>query len=104
MSDEFIQNGTVGDVVTDSSVSEKSKGVAAVLCFFLGALGIHRFYVGKVGTGLLLLALWIVGGIITLLTLGLGGFVMIPAGIWVIVDFIMILCGNFKDKDGHSLK
>lgn len=33
--------------------SDKSRGVAAVLCFFLGGLGIHRFYVGKIGTGLL---------------------------------------------------
>lgn len=67
-------------------ISEKSKGTAAVLCFFLGGLGIHRFYTGKIGTGIL----WI-------LTVGV-------FGIGVIVDFIMILCGNFKDKDGAVLK
>lgn len=67
-------------------VSEKSKGTAAVLCFFLGFLGIHRFYVGKVGTGIL----W-------LLTVGV-------FGIGTIVDFIMILCGSFKDKDGAVIK
>lgn len=67
-------------------ISAKSKGTAAVLCFFLGALGIHRFYVGKVGTGIL----WLLTGSL----LGFG---------WI-VDFIMILCGSFTDKDGAVIK
>lgn len=67
-------------------VSAKSKGIAAVLCFFLGGLGIHRFYVGKIGTGIL----W-------LCTLGI-------FGIGTLVDFIMILCGSFKDGDGAIIK
>jgi hypothetical protein len=60
--------------------SPKSRLAAALLCFFLGFLGIHRFYVGKIGTGVL----W-------LLTGGL-------RGIGALVDFIMILVGAFKDK------
>lgn len=67
-------------------ISAKSKGTAAVLCFFLGVLGVHRFYVGKVGTGIL----W-------LLTAGL-------FGLGAVIDFIMILCGSFKDKDGAIIK
>ncbi|HBI56918.1 MAG TPA: NINE protein [Firmicutes bacterium] len=70
---------------SDFVSSEKKILPAFLLCFFLGALGIHRFYVGKIGTGIL----W-------LLTLGL-------LGIGVLVDFIMILVGSFKDKEGKVL-
>lgn len=63
-------------------VSDKSRLVALLLCFFLGYLGVHRFYVGKAGTGVL----W-------LLTLGI-------CGIGTLVDFIMIIAGSFTDKSG----
>lgn len=66
-------------------VSPKKRTPALILCFLLGFLGIHRFYVGKIGTGIL----W-------LLTLGL-------LGIGVLVDFIMIILGKFKDKDARLL-
>ena len=67
-------------------VSPKSRLAALLLCFFFGVLGIHRFYVGKAGTGVL----W-------LLTGGL-------AGIGALVDFIMIICGSFTDKAGLMVK
>jgi len=60
--------------------------VATLLCFFLGVLGIHRFYVGKIGTGIL----W-------LLTGGILGF-------GALVDFIMILVGAFRDKEGRKVE
>ncbi len=65
--------------------SPKRRLAAALLCFFLGVIGIHRFYVGKVGTGILM--------IVTL-----GAF-----GIWALIDFIMILVGSFKDKEERVL-
>lgn len=65
--------------------SHKSRLVALLLCLFLGALGIHRFYVGKIGTGL-----------IYLFTAGL-------FGVGALVDLIMIICGNFKDSAGAPL-
>jgi TM2 domain-containing membrane protein YozV len=52
---------------------------------FFGFLGIHRFYVGKVGSGILMLVT-------------LGG-----VGIWIIVDFIMIITNNFKDSNGFAV-
>ena len=66
--------------------SEKNYLVTLLLCFFLGSVGIHRFYVGKVGTGILML-------------LTAGGF-----GLWTIIDFLVIIFGNFKDKDGLKIK
>jgi TM2 domain-containing membrane protein YozV len=73
-------------VSVNATSGQKSWIVALLLCFFLGGLGIHRFYVGKVGTGIL--------QIVTV-----GGFF----GIWVLVDFIMILLGKFNDKQGQAL-
>lgn len=66
--------------------SDKSFVVTALLCFFLGGLGIHRFYVGKIGTGVL-----------QLITLG-------GLGIWTLIDFIMILVGKFTDANGDLIK
>ena len=65
--------------------SDKTKVVAALLCFFVGTLGVHRFYVGKIGTGVAMI-------------LTLGG-----CGIWAFIDLIMILVGSFKDADGKEL-
>jgi len=65
--------------------SEKSNTVALLLCLFLGALGVHRFYVGKIGTGIL-----------QLLTLG-------GLGIWALIDLIMIALQKFEDKEGNAL-
>ena len=66
--------------------SPKSKMLALVLCFLVGYLGIHRFYVGKYGTGIV----WFV-------TAGCFGFG------WV-VDIIMIAIGSFTDSTGLPLK
>jgi len=77
---------TAADVGGASATSDKGFVPAILLCFFLGALGVHRFYAGKIGTGLL-----------QLITLG-------GLGIWTMVDFIMIVTGNFKDKQGRTIR
>jgi len=75
-------------VATDSSgypVSPSSRLAATLLCFFLGVLGVHRFYVGKIGTGVL-----------QLVTMG-------GLGIWALIDLIMIIVGAFRDKQDRLL-
>jgi len=66
-------------------MSSKKKLPAFLMCFFLGCFGIHRFYVGKIGTGVL-----------QLVTLG-------GLGLWAFIDMILILVGSFSDKQGDKL-
>ena len=68
-------------------VGESPKRIApvALLAFFVGVFGVHRFYVGKIGTGLL--QLFTLGGL----------------GIWALIDLILIVVGEFKDKDGNKI-
>ena len=65
--------------------SDKSRGVAFVLALVLGVFGAHRFYAGKVGTGLLQLGT-------------LGGL-----GIWYLYDVILVASGGFRDKEGRLI-
>ena len=57
-----------------------------VLCLLVGVFGAHRFYVGKIGTGILML-------------LTFGGL-----GIWYLIDLVLILCGEFTDKQGNKVR
>ena len=67
-------------------VSEKNFVSTLILCVLLGGLGVHRVYVGKVGTGIFML-------------LTLGGL-----GIWALVDLIRIAIQKFEDGDGAVIK
>jgi TM2 domain-containing membrane protein YozV len=62
-------------------LSDKEFLPTLLLCLFVGIWGVHRFYVGKVGTGIAMIFTF--GGL----------------GIWVLVDFIMICTGSFRDID-----
>ena len=68
-----------------SESSEKKILPAFMMCFFVGFLGIHRFYVGKTGSG-----------IAQILTFG-------GLGIWALIDWMMSMCGSFKDSEGKPL-
>src|SRR3546814_3486140 len=68
--------------------AKKAVLVAYLLWFFLGWLGLHRFYLGYVISGLLMLALWGVG---TLLTFILVGYVILVVPfLWWLVDLFLI--------------
>ncbi len=74
-----------------SNISSKSRAVAALLAWFLGGLGVHNFYLGNKKKAIAQL-------VCTLLF-----FLIIPiivSSIWVLVDFVIILCGTYADGDG----
>src|SRR5689334_25285321 len=69
----------------EPDISDRSRGVALGLAALLGVFGAHRFYVGKTGTGLVML-----------FTLGGGG-------LWYLYDLIIVAAGEFEDADGGRL-
>ena len=79
-----------GKKISNNFMEQKSAGgegksqlIALLLAFFLGGLGIHRFYLGYT---------W--QGVVQLLTAG-------GCGIWALIDFIRIITGDLKPKDGE---
>ncbi len=65
--------------------SPRSRLVTLLFCVLLGVFGVHRFYVGKIGTGILMLVT--IGGL----------------GIWTLIDLILIAVGSFRDKEGRRV-
>lgn len=72
--------------IENEQLSDKGFVPTLLLCFFLGGFGVHRFYTGKIGTGLLMLVT-------------LGGL-----GIWTLIDFVRIAIGSFCDSEGRLIK
>lgn len=71
---------------------QKSKLVAVLLCFFLGGIGIHDFYLGYTKYGVIKIVL-------AICTAGLG------SGIWALIDFVRLLVNNIStDANGVPLK
>ena len=69
----------------DKGISDKDFLPTLLICIFLGGLGIHRFFVGKTETGVLMLV-------------SFGGL-----GIWWIIDIISIVTGSFEDSEGRVI-
>lgn len=73
------------DVPRNKSVNTKWLATL-LLCWILGVFGVHRFYLGRVGTGILML-------------ITIGGL-----GIWYLIDLILVITGNFRDENGQQIK
>jgi len=101
-------------------VSPKSRLATSLLAWFLGEFGAHRFYVGKIGTAVIMLVLGVMSGVCWF-----GGFfgglaaegeepiwgLLLIAGVlyfavwvWKTIEFIIAVTGNFKDSQGRTIK
>ncbi len=78
------------------NVSPKSRTTLALLAFFLGSVGVHRFYTGKNGSGAVQLIVSLI------LFFSIIGWLFL--GIWPLIDTIIVLCGNWKDENGLPVK
>ena len=72
--------------MNQTAVSDNNFVFKATLCFLLGAFGVHRFYCGKIISGVLMV--FTIGGL----------------GIWALVDFVIVCFGEFTDSQGRKIK
>lgn len=71
-------------------IEKKSLLVAYLLWFFLGSIGAHRFYLGRVFSGLLQLLFSGVVLILTVVSFGVLGFLWALVGLWWLIDALLI--------------
>src|SRR5438046_10321657 len=74
------------DAPQEPEVSKRSRGVAFLLSFFGGVFGLHRFYVDKPRTAIVMLLTF--GGI----------------GVWYLYDLVLIAAGAFRDREDLPLR
>lgn len=72
--------------VTKNKIFNSQWLATLLLCWILGIFGAHRFYLGRTGSGILML--FTIGGL----------------GIWYLVDLIIVIVGQMKDRDGYYVK
>ncbi len=99
-SNSNAQNATViNNSQVNNNPQAKSKLCAGLLGIFLGAFGVHNFYLGFTTKAVVQLLVSLVGGLITC------GVATVAIEIWGLVEGIMILCGNVStDANGVPLK
>ncbi len=70
--------------------NKKSLVVAYLLWIFVGWLGLHRIYLGRVLSGIAQLLLWLCCALLTVLTLGVGHVLFLVPAIWLLIDALLI--------------
>ncbi len=82
-----MEQNNIGNIPTTTAKDQINPEwiITLLLAILLGSIGIHRFYNGKIGTGILMIVTF-------------GGF-----GIWILVDLIMIVLGKFTTKQGNLI-
>ena len=85
-------------------ISPKSRLATVLLTCFLGIFGVHRFYIGKTRTAIVMLIL----SVFYLVTVRFWGIIMViplaVVGLWVLIDFIFAVSGIMKDREGKLIK
>jgi len=97
-----VKCGTKVAKAIAGDISPKSRLAVTLLAWFLGIFGAHRFYLGKIGTAVVMLILGIIG-LSTVWIFGIGLVCLIPVGIWALIDFIYAVSGHMKDKEGKVI-
>ncbi|MBB6714824.1 TM2 domain-containing protein [Clostridium gasigenes] len=86
----------IGANITNMQGNRNSKITAGLLALFLGATGVHRFYLGYKEIGLIQLGIFLVGvlffSIATVVALG-----------WALYDLVMIFTGKLTTANGDQL-
>jgi len=101
-------------------ISSKSRLPATLFACFLSAFGAHRFYLRKMGTATIMLLLGIFGIVSYVLSLAILGHSTFPiwvgivilvglisllaVAIWALVDFIFVVSGRMKDREGEPIR
>lgn len=88
--------------VPAAGISPKSRLATALLAWFLGGFGAHRFYIGKTGTAIVMLVLGLIGWATVWFLVGIPFLIIV--GIWSLVDFILAVAGNMKDSNGLPIE
>ncbi len=89
--------------------TRKNQLIALLLCLFIGSLGVHRYYMGRVGSGVAMLLLYLSGFFAFLFTIRYRGLYVLAAiafvgfFVWWIIDLISIATGKMKDGEGREL-
>ncbi|MGH9441435.1 MAG: TM2 domain-containing protein [Thermoanaerobaculia bacterium] len=91
----------------ENGATGKSKVMGGLFAVFppTGALGVHRFYLGNIGLGLVHVTLLGIGLILSITVIGalVGIPLLVVNGIWAIIEGIMIFGGAIKDSSGRPL-
>jgi len=86
-----------------AEISPRSRLATVLLALFLGIFGVHRFYIGKIRTAIVMLIL----SILYLVTIRFWGLIIISlavVGLWALIDFIFAVSGIMKDREGRLIK
>lgn len=102
---EVVNEVKKEEVKVESKSEPKSKMAAGLLGIFLGAWGVHNFYLGYTTKAIIQVSVSGAGLLLSICTFGISAFATLGIEIWGLIEGIMILAGSIKvDGKGNPLK